>query len=362
MGAGLRICTASAGVSEIQGDALKDGFHSYLGCDRDTDDWFAGRSFSTGEVDQPASNFMRSLVVSSNGAFSLWDINIADTAALMTTEEWMHVVISVSPTAIVTYIDGQQMPDDAYILYGHNGAAHTDANSAYQVPSDLKYGGHDIVAFDSQPIILGARTTLDREFLGAMAGFTVWDGPANTAAVSSVYAAQRPVVDAFEPFGPRIIVGTPVILESSLTTGGGLATGAETVPEMIGNAVVANRAVISWWKNLVPSDSSPESLVMTSNPRALEKELNCTGEPRSLITACCWTPLGRPPLLMHHRTARTLPSRTAGGSARMPAAVMSTRTATVGSTWCPTARRTVAIRSKVPPSAPPCPPPPTQLD
>lgn len=243
-GAELRICPASAGVSEVQGDALKDGFHSYLGCERDTDAWFAGRSFSTGEIDQPASNFMRSLVVSSNGAFSLWDINIADTAALMTTEEWMHVVISVSPTAIVTYIDGQQMPDDAYVLYGHNGAAHTDANSAYQVPSDLKFA-HDIIAFDSQPIILGARTTLDREFLGAMAGFTVWDGPASTASVSSVYEAQRPVTDAFEPFGPRIIVETPVILESSLTTGGGLATGDETAPVMIGNAVVANRAVIS---------------------------------------------------------------------------------------------------------------------
>ena len=36
-----------------------------------------------------------------------------------------------------------------------------------------------------------------------------------------------------------------IILESSLTTGGGLATGDETAPVMIGNAVVANRAVIS---------------------------------------------------------------------------------------------------------------------
>jgi hypothetical protein len=145
---------------------------------------------------------MRSLVVSSNGAFSLFDINIADTSALMTTEEWMHVSVSVSPTAIVTYIDGQQMPDDAYVLYGHNGDGHTAANSAYRVPSDLKYGGHDIVAFDSQPIILGARVTLDREFLGAMAGFTVWDGPAGPDSVSSIYTAQRPVIDDFAPFPP----------------------------------------------------------------------------------------------------------------------------------------------------------------
>ena len=36
-----------------------------------------------------------------------------------------------------------------------------------------------------------------------------------------------------------------IILESSLTTGGGLATGDETASVMIGNAVVANRAVIS---------------------------------------------------------------------------------------------------------------------
>jgi hypothetical protein len=31
---------------------VKDGFHSYLGCERDSDAWFSGRSFSTGEVAQ----------------------------------------------------------------------------------------------------------------------------------------------------------------------------------------------------------------------------------------------------------------------------------------------------------------------
>ena len=38
---------------------------------------------------------------------------------------------------------------------------------------------------------------------------------------------------------------TGIIMESSLTTGGGLATGADTAPDLIGNAMVADRAVVS---------------------------------------------------------------------------------------------------------------------
>eukprot|EP01049_Picozoa_sp_SAG25_P009216 SAG25_NODE_894_length_4879_cov_124.723640_3_plen_592_part_01 len=87
------------------------------------------------------------------------------------TNRWIHVVLSVEPTRIITYIDGSAVRDSVYGFYSGDT---TNRNVAHPHPGRLDSSG--LIGFSmAEDIVLGTRGdgALDRHFVGRLAGLAV---------------------------------------------------------------------------------------------------------------------------------------------------------------------------------------------
>ena len=111
--------------------------------------------------------------------FSLHDANDFDKI----TARWLHVIMVVSPSSIVTYNDGKAVEDKEYGYYN----AGITANNAKPTPSKLNTKmGHITLLTD---IFVGGRADrkADRHFRGSMALLQVFTRPVSAATAECIF-------------------------------------------------------------------------------------------------------------------------------------------------------------------------------
>ena len=196
------------------------GYHVYMSCGAYRDNgWFinvGGFHFVNQTMGMPHTNFMRTIQSSSNGVFAMYDMELHTDSAAIADGSWTHYVAAISNSALVNYVDGVAVSDSTYGLYGDNGDTHTVQNSAIPTLSSLRFE-MDSYDFDDQPIILGARASFDREFGGAMAGFTIYQDAVDAVSVGVLHRGQLSTVIGLEPFSPRTMPGCEYLVHPTPT-------------------------------------------------------------------------------------------------------------------------------------------------
>jgi hypothetical protein len=101
------------------------------------------------------------------------------------TFRWIHIVLSVTPSQIETYSDGQSvLREDLHFYVGDVGESH---NVAYPDPTSLS---SSLVGFTlTDDIYLGSRSdqAVDRHFVGRLAGLVVGPEPFTTAEAQCLF-------------------------------------------------------------------------------------------------------------------------------------------------------------------------------
>ena len=199
-----------AGISTDANSMTVSGYHVYMSCGAYRQNgWFistGGYHFVNDTMGMPHTNFFRTIQSSANGVYAMYDMELHTDSSVIADGSWTHYVATISNSALINYMDGVAVPDTMYGLYGHNGDTYTVQNTAIPTLSSLRFE-MDSYAFDEQPIVLGARAGFDREFGGALAGFTIYQDAVGPADVAGLYTGQWSIIANFEPFSPRTAPG-----------------------------------------------------------------------------------------------------------------------------------------------------------
>jgi len=185
-------------------DLDNSNINVYIGC--------SGGGSSVGSA---ATTIMRVLMVdkpaagaSKGGIFSLdWALHEADKFEDIS-RQWIHYSLSVSPSSVRTYVDGQEKRS----AFGfHDSYRHCFNNGAYPDPLNLNTMLNGFSLGDVAYI--GGRSDLaeDRHFMGAMAGVTVWSSAVTSQEASCAFDEARTVAPAEVPdswFGCMDVLAT----------------------------------------------------------------------------------------------------------------------------------------------------------